>query len=230
MIRRHDCPDDDTLVDEADWPAVITFFGGDGGGTVIAPTWILTAAHTARNIPDAHAFDIAETRHVTTRVVYHPDAEGESTLAPDIALVEVWPPIDGIPPLELYESFDEMGQVVFLFGRGDHGTGLAGVEGTDARLRRVTNRIDNVTHRELTFRFDAPPDCTSFEGVAGPGDSGGPALLRVDDRWLVAGVSSWQDHDDGALGCYGCVEHYARVSPFASWIRAACVSDAPGDR
>jgi hypothetical protein len=33
-------PDAQTLVDEADWPAVVTFFEGDGAGTPVAPRWI----------------------------------------------------------------------------------------------------------------------------------------------------------------------------------------------
>jgi hypothetical protein len=79
------------------------------------------------------------------------------------------------------------------------------VLGTDGRLRCVTNRIDDVDARWLRLRFDAAPDGTELEGVAGD--------LRV------AGVSSWQDHD-GPLGTYGCIEHYARVSPHVSWIRS----------
>ncbi|MBW4618398.1 MAG: hypothetical protein KME17_03300 [Cyanosarcina radialis HA8281-LM2] len=54
MIVRHDIPDQNFLVDESDYPGIITFFNGDGAGTLIAPLWILTAAHTARNISDNH--------------------------------------------------------------------------------------------------------------------------------------------------------------------------------
>jgi hypothetical protein len=31
--------------------AIVSFFGGDGAGTLIADRWLLTAAHTAANIP-----------------------------------------------------------------------------------------------------------------------------------------------------------------------------------
>jgi sirohydrochlorin ferrochelatase len=72
MIIRHDLPDADSLVDERDWPGVITFFDGDGAGSLVAPTWILTAAHTARNIPSAHEVVIAGERYQVARVVLHP--------------------------------------------------------------------------------------------------------------------------------------------------------------
>jgi hypothetical protein len=71
------------------------------------------------------------------------------------------------------------------------------------------------------LRFDAPPAGTPLEGVGGEGDSGGPALVRECERLLVAGVSSWQQHD-GPLGTYGCVEHYARVSTQLPWFREVC--------
>jgi hypothetical protein len=47
MIIRHDVPDADCLIDEAAWPGIVTFFDGDGAGSLVAPSWILTAAHTA---------------------------------------------------------------------------------------------------------------------------------------------------------------------------------------
>jgi len=73
----------------------------------------------------------------------------------------------------------------------------------------------------ITFKFDAPPESTDLEGISGPGDSGGPALLEVDGKAYVIGVSSAND-DAGAEGpCrYNSTEYYARVSPTVEWIRA----------
>jgi hypothetical protein len=200
VIRRHDRPDSDVLVDEADWPAVVTFFEGDGAGTLVAAKWILTAAHTAANIPPDHQFPVGGSTARVVRVVEHP---GEGV---DLALVEL-----------------QQGREAVLLGRGDFGTGRDGVQGQDQRLRRVTNRIDDADERWLRFRFDAPPVGTHLEGVGGEGDSGGPALIEGDGGMWIAGVSSWQDHD-GPLGTYGCVEYYARVSTQAEWIRTTIAS------
>src|SRR5262249_30807655 len=129
--------------------------------------------------------------------------EDDKILGPvkaDLALVEIAAPVTDVTTFGLYDRSDEHGQEVILLGRGDFGDGNAGVKGVDHKLRRVTNRIDSADKKWLSFRFDPPPDCTPLEGVCGEGDSGGPALIRRDSQWLVAGVSSWQEHFANPLG------------------------------
>jgi hypothetical protein len=60
LILRHDRPDADCLVDEDDWPAIVSFFGGDGAATLVAERWLLTARHTAANIPRDHRVTIGD--------------------------------------------------------------------------------------------------------------------------------------------------------------------------
>lgn len=219
MLLRHDRTDADCLADERDWPGVVTFFGGDGAGTLIAPAWALTAGHTAANIPAGHSVPVGGRRHRIDRVVLFPEPATAPGEPHDIALVRLAEPAEGVPCLPLHEGGDETGREVVLLGRGDFGDGLAGSRGADGRLRRATNIIDDADDHWLRFRFDAPPGGTWLEGVSGIGDSGGPALIRGDGGALsVAGVSSWQEHGDGPYGRYGAVEHYVRVSHYLSWI------------
>jgi hypothetical protein len=215
VILRHDRPDSACVVDEDDWPAIVSLFGGDGGASLVAPSWLLTAAHTAANLSLGHELTIggrtcavAEVRVAPARVETEPF---------DLALVRLATPVREVTPLLLHHLDNERGKSLLLFGRGDFGNGRDGVLGVDHKLRCVSNRVDSCNERWLRMRFDVPPGCTRLEGVGGEGDSGGPALLRTRAGLRIAGVSSWQDHD-GALGTYGCVEHYARVSTSLPWI------------
>jgi len=58
---------------------------------------------------------------------------------------------------------------------------------------------------------------TELEGVSGPGDSGGPAFIDLDDVRYIVGVSSNQQ-DNGKEGVYGVTEYYARISFYKKWI------------
>src|SRR5689334_11730902 len=115
MLVRHDVPDAACLVAEDDWAAVVSFFDGDGAGTLVAPRWILTAAHTAENVPPRHAVTIGGERLAVAAVCRHPDA------GVDLALVELTGVVPGVEPLRLDDRGDEPGREVLCLGRGDHG-------------------------------------------------------------------------------------------------------------
>lgn len=232
MIIRHDRRDRESMVDPCKWPAITTFFHGNGAASLIAPTWLLTAAHVARYLPAGRPFsvELAEKRYDIARVLLHPgydptweeadeDEVGDSV---DLALVELAAPVEGVEMYEIYTSSDEIGQECLLLGTGQYGDGVRGARGSDHQLRRVTNVVDEVDDYWLKFRFDAPPDGTPLEGVCGGGDSGGPAFIQTNGRLLLAGISSWQRQVGESLGLYGCVEHYTRVSCFLDWIRDMC--------
>jgi hypothetical protein len=140
--------------------------------------------------------------------------------------VRIEPAVERVEPLRLHERGNELGKRVLLLGRGDFGNGRDGVLGVDHRLR--PRHEPGRLLRRLRLRFDAPPRCTSLEGVGGEGDSGGPAFVRGRDGLRIAGVSSWQEHT-GPLGTYGCVEHYARVSTSLDWIRAVTRGEPRAD-
>jgi hypothetical protein len=182
MIGRHDVQPSNFLADEAAWPSVVTFFGGDGGGTLVAPSWILTASHTARNIPPGHAVPVGGKQFRIEDIVHHGGSPGIENSNPDLALVRLTAPVTDVRPLDLNDEVDELGREVLLLGRGDFGNGLVGPIATDARLRRGTNRIDAVDHRWIKFRFDAPPAGTALESVCGSGDSGGRRFSTGNSR------------------------------------------------
>jgi len=55
------------------------------------------------------------------------------------------------------------------------------------------------------------------------GDSGGPALIQEEDRWLLAGIAVGEVMDENfteeTQGSYGSVAVYERVSRHVEWIR-----------
>lgn len=233
MIIRHDRSDRDCLVDEQQWPALTSFFHGHGAASLIAPTWLLTAAHVAQIIPAevAMSVELAGKRYPIARTILHPaydqawitlDESDENINTIDLALVELALPVENVLPFDLYDRSDEQGQEVLLLGQGQFGNGIRGVRGSDHALRRATNQIDEVNAYWLKFRFDAPPKGTFLEGVCGRGDSGGPAFIQEQHHLLLAGISSWQQIGEQPLGTYGCVEHYTRISCFIEWIQSTC--------
>lgn len=234
MIIRHDRRDRESLVDPCKWPAITSFFHGSGAASLIAPTWLLTAAHVARHLPADRPFSVilAEKRYPIARVILHPeynsiweDADADDDEIGDmvdLALVELSAPVEGVSPYKLYVHSDELGQECLLLGAGQYGDGLRGARGSDHQLRRVTNVVDEANAYWLKFRFDAPSDGTFLEGVCGGGDSGGPAFIQRDGEIFIAGISSWQHQQGKPLGLYGCIEHYTRVSCFIDWIHSIC--------
>lgn len=193
----------------------------DGEGVLVAPDWVLTAAHVAEEIRPGHVLSVigdGVREYVEADTAFiHPDWDGG---AHDIALVRLRTPVETVAPVPLYRGRDEAGRVLLIGGAGDFGTGKTGPKKNDGRLRAATNRIDEASDNWLEFRFDPPDEATDLEGVSGPGDSGGPGFLEVDGVRYVAGVSSGQSTRDtgGHEGLYGVREFYTRVSSHLDWL------------
>lgn len=231
LVVRHDVADAAYLARESEFPAVFSLYRTRAGhpdclATLIAPHLAITAGHctdvgkltAAIGTQAGYPVEIAGQPAVVVAVVLPPPRADGSR--PDVALLRLRTPVIGIDPMTPHASGDEVGRVVAMPGWGGTGTGRSGAGPSDGRFRVVENRVDRAANGRLYWLFDDPASgrALTLEGISGPGDSGGPALMRTAGLWHVVGVSSAQRNGDGREGVYGVEEVFVRVSDLAQWI------------
>src|SRR5687768_14097584 len=156
IIRRDDVADSAYIALGNAHPAVVAL-GRFGDGTVVAPDWILTAAHVAhaierRGLPSVR---ISGREYGVSAIVLHP--HWRELGRHDIGLVRLTSPVPGITPVRLYRAAAERGTVATIVGHGAAGTGSSRARVEDGLARGATSRIDSVNAHWLFFSFDAPP-------------------------------------------------------------------------
>ncbi len=227
IIRRHDVPDSLYIQLGRRYASLVHLNipvpegAADGEGTLIAPRWVLTAAHVAAEIGPGHLVAVADQSYRVDSVIRHPEWDDGPN---DIALLHLERAVHGVRPARLYRASDEADRVLVLVGYGDVGTGISGPTANDRLVRGATNRVDVASDFWLKMVFDPPESSrtTRLEGVSGPGDSGGPAYVDGDGAEVVVGVSSGQSTraTGGKLGRYGVTDFYTRVSRYVPWIES----------
>lgn len=211
ILIRPDRDDAEYLELATRYPASIALPAG-GEGVLIAPRWVLTAAHranTLRQMNPAAKLTVAGRDHDIEAIHIHPDWKtGEAT---DIALLLLRKDVRGIEPLPIYRAGDESAKGVVIVGHGETGKIGAKPAASDGKKRAAINTIDRVQPRILGLRIKPAEEASDLQGAAAPGDSGGPAIIETRDAMFVVGIRYAID---------GNWELYARVSAFAPWIDA----------
>jgi hypothetical protein len=233
---RDDQPDSDYLSLGAD-PAYASvgslLINGaiNGSGTLIAPDWVLTAAHLL-DAASFGTFTINGVSYTSTAYYRNPGWTGSTYNGNDFGLVHLSSSVDAIPPAMLYTGSSEFGQIGTYVGYGYTGTGLTGWTTLDGRKRAFQNVIDgNFGNPSLVLGsdFDNPhnPADSGFgsatplplEGNVAPGDSGGGVFLTIGSQAYLAGVISFDAYADGTPNSdYGDASGFGRVSAVLPWI------------
>jgi hypothetical protein len=219
IISRHDVDVVATRAEAMRFAAVGKILP-DGEGVLIAPSWVLTAAHVATGAPMGRLrVRFGGIDYAVSRVVPYEGWEGGKD---DIALMRLSQPVRGVAPVALHQGELAVGDVILIAGRGDYGDGERRIVGNDGKFRIASNAVSKLEPARLFVRLDSPEEgALPTEGVSGPGDSGTPALLERKGRLEVAGIGSvGVSPGPGRYGEYGSQDVFIRTSHYLGWIRA----------
>jgi hypothetical protein len=219
ILIRSDRDDAEYLEMATRYESSVALDAPEGEGVLIAPRWVLTAAHVAMALQKLETLPklrLRERDWEIQAIFLHPEWKKDAP-ENDIALILLRKSVDRVAPTPLYRETDEAGRPVVIVGHGETGK-IGGKDRTsDRKKRAAVNTVDKAMPRILGLQIKSGDDASDLQGAATPGDAGGPAYIQTPDGLFVAGIGNAADND---------WEYYARVSAFVTWIEAVMLDVA----
>ncbi|MEM7475136.1 MAG: trypsin-like serine protease, partial [Planctomycetota bacterium] len=196
--------------------------GGIASGTLIAPQFVLVAAHTVADLPPGQiTFTIDGTEHHIEKRYVHEDFDRSvagTDDGNDIAILKLQSPVSGVEPAKLTGTAPRLGGILNLVGFGQHEGALFGT-----KREGSTPPVSSVTQNVFSWL-----QSSSTQNDADPGDSGAPVFSTVNNEPVVVGIVSGGTGASGEVGDTGV---NTRVDSYLTWIQNITgdlqVSDSP---
>ena len=220
--------------------------GTRGTTTLLNPEWAITVRHVVQNgsnysqiaAPNDISVNVLGTTYVADQI-FTPDGVSEMALVHLRGVVANALDVTG----QINSSLDETGRFVEVGGYGYYGVinttnvggTVPGTLNTGANFHRAYNvpwvpgQIQIIADGESSLASNG-----LLEGIAGPGDSGGPMfgyygtgspLSGSLTDWRLIGLTATSSATNGAS--WNNVSNYTRVANYASWINTT-LNSLPG--